>query len=98
MALKTQLLIKRVAMLGLVILGLLEMLSPISMSLLFDAYEPPFRNTFDASKLTEQQQQLVHKFRVQVYRRSREVFYFGCATAILAGIIYVADRRRKADA
>jgi hypothetical protein len=89
---------KKIAMVVLFVLGLVELTFPLGVTLLFYAYDPQFRRIFDASKLTDQQRQLCEQFHAAMNARCQEVFYFGIVTIMLGAWLLVAERWAKGDA
>ncbi len=82
---------KRVALIALFVLGVLELLFPLEVALLIYAHGPGFRRVLT----TEEQQQLYVKFYSAVYAKYHTVFYFGLATLIIAVVLLLSDRRKS---
>ena len=81
---------KRLALAALFLLGIVELLFPVELHLLFYAYDPQFRTT-----LTDQQQHLYQQFHAAMIAKSHTVFCFGIATIIIGILLVIADRRSR---
>ena len=82
--------VKRFALAGLFLLGIVELLFPVEVHLLFYAYDPQFRTS-----LTDKQQHLYQQFHAAMTAKSRTVFCFGVITMIIGILLVSADRRGR---
>jgi hypothetical protein len=87
--------IKAAAITVLFVLGIVEILFPFGIGLMFYAYGPQFRNAFDVSKFTDQQNQLCQKFHLEMNTKCEAILYCGIATIVVAVLLLWADRRKK---
>jgi len=89
---------KQFAIIGLFVLGTLEVAFPCIAVLLSDSLFPQFETRFEALRLSAQQQVFVEQALSFMTIGREIVSFFGLATIILGILLLVADRRRKADA
>jgi len=81
----------------LILLGAAEIVWPILAAARRYAFDPVFARAFDFSKFTEAQQQAYRQFRITVASDWNAVFYFGIATILIAGLLWVVGNKRKPD-
>jgi len=89
---------KKLAILGLLLLGVFETAFPYIAVLFSDSYLPRFETQFEALKLNTQQQIFVEQALSYLTAKTAIVSCFGLVTIILSIVLLLADRRRKHDA
>jgi hypothetical protein len=89
--------VRKFAIIGLFVLGIIEVAFPYSAVLFSDSLFPQFETRFEALKLNTQQQVFVEQ-ALSFMTIGREIVpFFGLATITLGILLLVADRRRKRD-
>ena len=86
---------KRFAIIGLFVLGIIEVAYPRIVVLFSDSLFPRFETQFEALKLNEKQQVFVEQALVFMTVGREIVLYFGLATIALSIVLLLADRKRK---
>jgi len=86
---------KRFAIIGLFVLGIIEVAFPYIAVLFSESLYPRFETQFEALKLNEKQQEFVEQALVFMTVGRHFVAYFGLATIVLGVVLLLDDRRRK---
>jgi hypothetical protein len=86
---------KKLAIIGLLLLGVFETAFPYVAVLFSDSYLPRFETQVEALKLNTQQEAFVEEAFVFLTIKTHIISYFGLLTIILGIIILLADRRRQ---
>ena len=87
--------LKRFAIIGLFVLGIIEVAYPRIAVLFSDSLFPQFETQFEALKLNEKQQVFVEQALVFMTVGREIVLFFGLATIALSTVLLLADRKRK---
>ena len=83
--------IKHIAIAALFVIGVVEMLLPFGIAMMFYAFSPQTSRVF----ATAEQHQLYQQLHASVYAKGQTVFYLGIATIVIGIVLLVADRKKK---
>ena len=82
---------KKIAIAALFIIGVVELLFPFGIAMMFYAFSPQTSRVF----ATDEQHQLYQRLHASVYAKGQTVFYLGIATIVIGVILLIADRKKK---